>query len=467
MRRFWQVTCFAACLCTALATGCSKSGGAAQAGASGGSNSADAAAMLTTQLDELRSAGRFEQFVDRALVASDDHPYDLKLALHKCEALLASGRNQEAEQAALEAAKLANDFAEPALAGLALKLWNTARFRQAGKLDDPDVADLLSRHAADGASVEMLTFWQQALSTRSPYRLVSPTAAPLEMKLAQAAVGSLPYELAAFEARAGGATLPLVFVDTGAQHTLMTLDAAKAAGVRLGGGSTRLTGFAGLTAQPGLIEKLDLGGLILHDVPVLVGDSPPLLAAGGQVSLGTDLLQHVRFCIDYPARRVTVEPAGQADRRNYSPQTWSIPLWTFSQICLARGEIDGQARARILVDTGDRAGTFVSYHWARRNLPQLEGPSTSMVFRFKKRNLTLPHLAIGTQTLPAWPVVDTIPRELDRMQLVDIMMGRDLLKRYRLTIDLPGRVLKLEQSEENLRLPQTAALEYGERDDVR
>jgi hypothetical protein len=447
-----------------LAAGCSRTGDVAHVPSQNVANSTDAADNSVRNLESLRTSGRFDQFVSGCLTAADQYPYDATIGLLKCEALLATGRNQEAEQLALEAANLATDQAEPGLAGLAIKLWNTARFRQAASLDDPRALELLARQPHGEPSVEMLRYWQQTLGSRTPYRLDGPTAGPVEMTMALAAPGSLPYELSAFEARASGANLPFVFIDTGAQHTLMTTDAARAAGVRLGGVSTQLTGFAGLSAQPGLIERLDLGGLILHDVPVLVGDSPPLVAAHGQMSLGTDLLQHLRFCIDYPARRVTVEPAGQADRHGYSQETWSIPLWTFSQICLASGKIDDETQVRVLVDTGDRAGTFISYRWARHSLPQLEGPSASMVFRYKKRNLTLPDLLLGSQKLPAWPVVDTMPRELDRLHLVDVMMGRDLLKRYRLTIDLPGRVLKLERSQENQRLPQTAAMDNGERD---
>jgi hypothetical protein len=55
-----------------------------------------------------------------------------------------------------------------------------------------------------------------------------------------------------------------------------------------------------------------------------------------------------------------------------------------------------------------------------------------------------------------------MPKELDRLQLVDIMMGRDLLRSYRLTIDLPARVLKLQSSQENSSPPQSAETLTGD-----
>ena len=440
----------AAALALSIASGCSKAGGANDAGAVARTTGANVVAEVSLphvesqepvdRLERLRSAGRFDEFIAAALVASDEHPQDATLQLLCSEALLAAGRNEEAEQTALRAALI--DGKQPELAAQAIKHWTAARLRQGGSLDSPMLLPVLAQQPADEPAVSMLRFWQETLDGRHTYRLPQSDLPASSLPLAQAAARSLPYELAAIQARVNGATLPLVFIDTGGQHTLMTAAAARDAGVRIGSSSTQLTGFVGLTAQAGLIETLELGSLVLHDVPVLVGDSPPLVAAQGQMSLGTDLMQHVRFTIDYPARQVTAEPAAQP-RAAAHEHAWSIPVWTFPQICLARGEMPDGASARVLIDTGDRAGTFVSYRWARRNLPQLEGPSASMVFRYKKRDLTLDALELGSGRLTDWPVVDTIPTELDRLHLVDVMLGHDLLAFYRLTIDLPGRVLEL------------------------
>ena len=161
---------------------------------------------------------------------------------------------------------------------------------------------------------------------------------------------------------------PRVFIDTGAQHTLITVEAARSARAVVGSGAIHLVGFTGLDARPGLIDSLQIGGIVLHDVPVLVGNSPPMITSKGQMALGTDLMHHVRFTIDYPAERVWAAAASSPDDIERSEPSWEIPLWTFSRVCLALagGQLTGGPAAHVLVDTGDRAGTFISARWAQR-----------------------------------------------------------------------------------------------------
>jgi hypothetical protein len=123
---------------------------------------------------------------------------------------------------------------------------------------------------------------------------------------------------------------------------------------------------------------------------------------------------------------------------------WEIPLWTFPQACLAQGQLAGGAMARVLVDTGDRAGTFISARWARRSLASFGRPDSKLIFKYKQRNLSLDQLELGNQLLYDWAVVDTIPQELERLDAVDVLLGHDLLWPYRLTIDLGRRVLLLQ-----------------------
>src|SRR5262249_29171571 len=160
-----------------------------------------------------------------------------------------------------------------------------------------------------------------------PYRTTNASSQIVEMRMADAAAGSIPFELNAIQARANDRAMPLVFIDTGSQHTLMTVAAARAAGVEVGYADTELRGFKGLTAGPGVIEKLELGDLVLHDVPVLVGDSAPLVALGGQISLGTEFMHHVRFHIDYPAHRVTADATFNSSAQPRSRTFWDIPVW--------------------------------------------------------------------------------------------------------------------------------------------
>jgi hypothetical protein len=205
-----------------------------------------------------------------------------------------------------------------------------------------------------------------------------------------------------------------------------------------------LVGFANMGARAGLLKTLELGSLTLENVPVLVGDSAPLVAAKGQMALGTELMHHVRFTLDYPRRRVFADPPDGPPSVEDKQPAWEIPLWTFPQACLTQGQVAGGGMARVLVDTGDRAGTFISARWARRSLKRFERPDSKLIFKYKQRNLSLDELELGNQVLYDWGVVDTIPKELERLDAVDVLLGHDLLWPYQLTIDMGRRVLRLQ-----------------------
>ncbi len=264
-----------------------------------------------------------------------------------------------------------------------------------------------------------------------------------ELSSTKAADGTIWADLNSVEVTTNGVLQPMVFIDTGAQHSIMTLRAAENAGVRLGDGDAELVGFAGLAARPAVLETLDLGGLVLHNVPVLVGNAPALMLANGQMAIGTELMHHVRFTLDYPARRVVVERADHPVLRGESSNGFEWPVWTFSQACLAQGATE-RGPARVMVDTGNRSGTYISARWARHHLPQFERPTSTLVFKFRHQGLSLDTMQMGELVLSDWPIWDRIPRELEQLDLVDMLVGRDLLWPYRLTIDLRQRVMRME-----------------------
>jgi hypothetical protein len=392
------------------------------------------------RLESLRRRSDFNAFVNAAL----DSPTDsAAISLLKTEALLAVGRSADAEQQAKAATELALDVvpADHDLAAQSLRRWITARFRQQKSLTNDWIETASSRFPAYDSTVKMLTFWSEALGDRSPYS-TSSVDETYELPLSPKDVDSLALD--AIEVRANGVSMPTVFIDTGAPNVLMTLEAAEAAGVRLGPGGLRLVGFAHTAARPGVLETLDLGGLVLHDVPVFVGDSAPLAAAGGQMALGTELMHHVRLTIDYPRRRVLAQSASAAKPAIAGHSAWDIPIWTFSQLCLAQGQLPDGASARVLVDTGNRAGTYVSTRWAHRNLPGFPRTTGPVVFRRHHRDLVLAKMELGSAALKDWPLTDTLPADLDRVDAVDILLGRDLLSDYRVTIDMSARSLRLE-----------------------
>jgi hypothetical protein len=379
--------------------------------------------------------------------------------LIKCEALLACGANGDAEASALDAAMLAVDADDLTRATQAMRLWTIARFRQGKALASPTAERLLAKLPRGDASADLIRYWAAALGDRQVCAPDPGTAAdisteldalvgvvdrgPVEVPLTDAAAGTIWAELNAICARVNGTSLPMVFVDSGAQHTVMTRRAARSAGVQFGGPATQLVGFSGVDAQPAVLDSLDLGGLVLRNVPVLVGDSPALVEANGQMAIGTELMHHVRFTLDYPKRRVLAEYAARPTVDDDGSATTYIPLWTFSQACLTRAELP-RGMARVLVDTGNRRGTYVAAAWARRHVSTFRRPTSTLVFKFRHRGLSLDTMELGSLTLADWPIWDRIPAELERLDVVDVLVGRDLLWQYRVTFDLSKRAIRLD-----------------------
>ncbi len=402
----------------------------------------DLGADHVAHLERLLKRSRFDVFVDAALNAADEAPGNAAVELLRVEALLAVGRAQDAEAVAQSAVHLALDAENYQLASQALKRWTIARFRTNEPLEGPWFDTLAARFPQHDPTITMLRFWSDSLGQRTPYGVSDTGGGPHEVAPAPRSSNADSAQVNAITARVNGVMLDTVFIDTGAQHVVMTLEAAEAAGVRPGLSGLRLVGFANLAARPGMIDTLDLGGIVLHYVPVLIGDSAPLAAAGGQMALGTELMHHLRFTIDYPAHRVIAEPA-KARLDAASADAWEIPLWTFSQVCLAQGHLPSGATARVLVDTGDGSGTYVSSRWAHRHLPGFPRSRGPVVFKNASRKLSLDKMDLGTSSLADWPVVDTLPSDLERVDAVDVLVGRDLLASYRVTIDMNARVLRL------------------------
>ena len=89
------------------------------------------------RLETLLKAGRFQEFTDEAISTTASDPQPSGLPRLQVEALLALGQNREAEDLALRQLLAAARGADGAIDPVLLKLWLTARLRQARGLDEP------------------------------------------------------------------------------------------------------------------------------------------------------------------------------------------------------------------------------------------------------------------------------------------------------------------------------------------
>jgi hypothetical protein len=262
--------------------------------------------------------------------------------------------------------------------------------------------------------------------------------------------------------------MPLAIVDTGASHTLISRSFAAAAGLELAGPKVAASGSMAFESQTAVLKELAIGPLVLRNVPVNVGDPPPLAMTQAKAALGVDVMQHLRFTIDYPRGRVRVRPAGpRAAPEPPNPAAWDIPLHTYPEHTFAEARLPSGASARTIVDSGNFAATLVWGRWGQENLPGRKKPARDMVdFVRGKPTTEIKGLTLGGRELPPWPAMDMPPMTLAGVDLVDVLMGHDLLSQYVATVDMQGRVLRLAAPSGTApapRAPDAALLKLMER----
>jgi predicted aspartyl protease len=389
---------------------------------------------------DLWKNGRLAEFT--SFVLSGSRMADsAEFKLLQVEGLLATGRLDDAEQLAAKVSE-GQEAAQDRLTLIrAHKLHLLAQLRQRKALTGCRHTD--SETFADD-ELRSVRFWQEALQGDSPYQITDESAT-LAIQPLPVWSGLASHEYDSISVDVNGVSMPVAFIDTGAQWTILTTQAAARAGIEPAELSITLTGFSSADARPAVARELALGSLILRNVPVLVADTTPLLEAKGQLTIGLDVLYHLRTTIDpgYCAVTFTDASATSDPEAETSHARWEIPVFNFSTAMLAQGRI-GDESARVLIDTGNAVGTFVSARWADRVLPQVRNRRPPPTLWFKKRKFELPAFELAGQQIEHWPVVDSLPAELEQLNTVDLVFGRDLYSNYRITIDPQANRLLLD-----------------------
>ncbi|QDU60847.1 Putative serine protease HtrA [Planctomycetes bacterium Pan216] len=410
------------------------------------------------RLDYLYKLGDFGAYVKEALRLAKLHPNTAQARLDQAEALLATGKNEEASAIASKTARESLSFGLKMtdLTVMALQQWATAQLRLGQPLTDPSLGTWLNSVVWDKKGVKGLQFWRSKLDGREPYRIASGKRSELPFDASGVLFGLLPYKMHGIKVSINGMEVPLAIIDTGASHTLFSREIAEAAGVEIGGATRSAAGSLSFTAQSGFARELKIGDFVLKDIPINVGNPPPLVMTKAKAALGVDLMHHLRFTIDYPNSKVTVVSADEPLPEPKNPDAvWDIPLWPFSEHVLSEGKIGPNRFARTLIDSGNFAYTLVWPTWASENLPNHGAPSGSVfLYALSNPRVTIKGLELGGKTLPPWPAMDMPPVTLQGIDLVDIVMGHDLLSGYRVTIDMRRRILRLESDGETFVAPK-------------
>lgn len=423
--------------------------------------------FLARRLELLLMTGQYDVFATEAMALAAAHPESTELGLQKVEALLATGNLAEAETLALAVANqsVKLPFAVSEISSKADRAWAIARLRQGKSLLADNPKDRQPGWRFSHPELSVFAYWREVLGERAPYRVdgaVRSTQMPFRAE--SVLFGLAPHKMHGITVQVNGVEVPLAIVDTGASHTLIGNQVAKEAKVTVGGTAREAVGSLSFSARPGVIDELRIGDIVLRDVPVSVGNPPPLVMTKAKMAIGVDIMHHLRFHLDYKDMLVKVDAEPPYPAAGESPSepkgepaddsVWDIPLWTFADHVLSQARLPDGSVARTLIDSGNFAQTLCWPTWAKMHLPNHPG-ETGSIFAYAMTNpqREIEGLSLGGRKLPPWPVMDMPPVTLQGVDLLDLLMGHDLLSQYRVTIDMRARRLRLKSDGDKFQPP--------------
>jgi tetratricopeptide (TPR) repeat protein len=425
-----------------------------------------------------RSAVRIAEF-RRALEAAGDGmeiaPNDPMMVSVYGDALWATGRFEEAEQAYRDALALQPDLAA-ARHGLARSL--AARSRLDDALAEAQTAlGAVPReaefHHTVGTINERLHRYEDAAQAFGNYLNLLPNKersdkallARTKVRFLRAfggrtplrvdpdppdAVHVIPFRMQKdkvfVRARLNGGRHVEFILDTGAEQTVLARKTAERAGVlpivqtlSAGVGETGLRGL-----QLGRIDRLEIGSLVVENVPCLI-KSPSL---GGLPTKERDSISPLALgysmIVDYAKRQLVM-----ARRLPDKPYETELPL-RFQRLALVLGRINRDLPVNFIVDTGGEVISIsestvraISVPPSGRRIPlKVYGISGWDRDAFLLPGIELEFSKIRFQNFPVVVLNLRAPSALLGFEVGGIV-GHKFLSKYQVTIDVPRSVVRL------------------------
>jgi hypothetical protein len=248
-------------------------------------------------------------------------------------------------------------FADRAAEAESLLALSTARSADAEALADLyaarlrrgryGAAALLASQVNDQGRVPML----ELLAEHPPYRVAAD--APAETRVPW----NKGYPVPLMRVKLNGQSV-LMALDTGVQDLILDPQYARTAGVRtLPSKSLVFWDGSRVSAQHALVQRLELGGLRIEDVPAgLVGlrrwmlqVNPRAEPVAGVIGLG--LLRRFTPTIDYRRQALVLRRPGQAYAAPAGAQRLPFEIWGESEL-MVYGSLNGGRRMAMLLATG-------------------------------------------------------------------------------------------------------------------
>ncbi|RLB46510.1 MAG: hypothetical protein DRJ42_27500 [Deltaproteobacteria bacterium] len=200
-----------------------------------------------------------------------------------------------------------------------------------------------------------------------------------------------------------------------------------------------------LRGEAGIAESIDLGGLVMANVPALVRDLAPVSAQVGEevgVVLGLDVLLRLHVTIDFRERWVVVSTAGDSP----SADVAAAPFLTLGGTFLAvEGRLDGTHDVLLAFDTAGPFPVAIEESVARslghdvEALPPFPGAPSSSI-----RTVIIRTLAFGQVEIAEVPAATgLVPAELSELAGAPVagILGAIAMQQMRVTLDPEGRRL--------------------------
>lgn len=262
------------------------------------------------------------------------------------------------------------------------------------------------------------------------------------------------------QVRAGGARSHLFLVDTGAGLTAVSRELADEIGLD-GGEPIEITGLGGPSAAYAIpLPALTVGTFTLTDAHGIVLDLGPLregLREGVEGILGFSALS--RYAVTFDFTNGTLELAENAEARVPGTGGARVPFRMVAGQVIVPVRVDGGVESGFVLDSGAWR-TFLPPEVADRiDVPparRLPGIPSSGVAgpvlqteAFRVRSLSIGQLEVARPIVLAASATDSAARTaFQTVTRARGVLGADILRRFRLTVDFPRQELTLEPRRE-------------------
>jgi predicted aspartyl protease len=240
-------------------------------------------------------------------------------------------------------------------------------------------------------------------------------------------------------------------IDTGASHAMLLPEVGARLGVQVDETREAMGAGGAVTVRIGKAKTVALGDAVMRDVPILMTDDLRRIGAAIGMALagniGHSFLGRFRLTLDYERNALTLatpeEPPEAGAPRAELPFTLAHPAKPLVMIPV---EVDGHP-FRFAVDTG-ASTTVISPGVARTcevagaGMPSMTGGGGAVA----ASAAVVSTLAIGPVRISRVRVA--VAEFLDGLgqavgTRIDGIVGTNVLRRFRVTIDYPGKTLRL------------------------